>query len=505
VSGVLGQVRADPIVPFRGATWSQSKAYVLSDLMGYRPYDPEVIRFHQSEARHLVLLAPARAGKSFTAAHDLVPYCLPTQPLLDSMHAIVGLDYKTAKEFDYLWNVFIEGRERWTGIQIERAQNNPRSGDREIVIDHGLGADGHRKRCIIRTLSASHEKSLQGEQWTNVLFSEAAEHDESVVSRYFGSRAWRFLYPTTPKPGAQWLRELSEKGESDPTLSVETFRIPKTANPLFDHEGFRREERLAELRARQRIGPEATAEHDPFFAEQFLGRWVSYTGRVLPFDSRRHVIPFEAVRPLLTRSEIWISIDYGYEDPASVGFWAITPRGYYVRFDEIYERHLSTPALVEKVQSRLESHGVQARLTTGDPSRPEVGRLFEDCGIPVVTIERNAQRDRAAGKRRLADLLVRGPDEGRPGLFVTDRCKHTIRTLAELSYRENVQEDSPRAFVGEDHAYDDCRYLVMSRPSTPRPAEESLLVQQIRQSRLLREATRNRICGTSTYGVRHAA
>lgn len=50
---------------------------------------------------------------------------------------------------------------------------------------------------------------------------------------------------------------------------------------------------------------------------------------------------------------------------------------------------------------------------------------------------------------------------------VFSSCKHFIRTLPGLLYDPKRVEDVDTS--GEDHAYDECRYVLMERPMRPRP------------------------------------
>lgn len=512
---VLGQVHAPPFL----GTWERTKA-LWFEAMDYRCYAPEVVAFHRSDATTLITEAPARGSKSYSTAHDLIPYGLPsTRPILDSRHAVVGMAYDNNKEFDYLFERLVNQRAVFqvdgVGYRVERANNNPRSGDMEIVLNLGRNhpQEPERKSVFIG-LSSINEVSLQGEQWTTVTLSEAAEHPEHILTKHFATRTWRTYLPTTPKAKAKWLKALSDAGRDDPTLGVATFHFPPEANPLYDHENFRREERLATIRARVAGGPASTAADDPFFAEQFLGRWVYYTGRVLPFDRRRHVVPLSTVQPLLADARWWLSTDYGYDDPWSTGLWAVLPSGIVVRVDEIYERKLSTPDFVARLDAMLERHSVRrGDLTaTGDPSRPEVARLLADLGVSVVQIDKNAQRDRAAGKRRIADLLTQGPvareeslgEDGRasyyPGMYLVSDCVHAIDEFESLHYREGaVNEDATNAFVGNSHAYDDTRYFVMSRPTPGQEPAEGDWLRQWRRSRASRSGSFVELTGVRAY------
>ena len=56
--------------------------------------------------------------------------------------------------------------------------------------------------------------------------------------------------------------------------------------------------------------------------------------------------------------------------------------------------------------------------------------------------------------------------DGRPMLYVFDTCRHFIRTLPALVYDQRLVEDVDTS--GEDHCYDQCRYVLMENPIAPR-------------------------------------
>ena len=77
---------------------------------------------------------------------------------------------------------------------------------------------------------------------------------------------------------------------------------------------------------------------------------------------------------------------------------------------------------------------------------------------------------RIAGKMQLHNRLA-FDEAGRPLLYVFSTCRHCIRTLPALVYDETDVEDVDSA--GEDHIYDEMRYVAMENPVAPpvRPAE----------------------------------
>jgi hypothetical protein len=71
--------------------------------------------------------------------------------------------------------------------------------------------------------------------------------------------------------------------------------------------------------------------------------------------------------------------------------------------------------------------------------------------------------DRELGKQLLVSALSTDPATNRPKLFLSHRCKHTIREWQSLRYREGSRdENSLTAFKGSDHAYDAARYGIVA-------------------------------------------
>jgi hypothetical protein len=489
---ILGEIHAQPILP---------KALVF-DAMGYQCFAEEVKAFHDSEAFVRIIEAPARTSKSYSAAPEFVHRALPHKPLLSSLQWIIGTDYKTNKEWQYVWEALVDGRDRWTmdghRIQIEKAHNNPDNGDMLIVIDWGKGPHG-RAKAIIEGKSSNNERSLQGEHVTQLGLSEAAEHLARIWEKYLSTRYTWSIFPTTPKQDGMWLKEMSDLGKTDPSLSIETFTYPPHANPYYDFEKFKREERKAASRSET-----GRAEDDPYFAEQFLGRWTMYTGRVLPLEQRNLVTLDPA---WLEVSKIFVSVDYGYEDACVALFWAVLPSGALLIWDEIYERHLTTHEFVEKIGRKLEGHEHRVAYVCGDPKQPQVARYMADYGLHVIDVNKRAQVDRAVGHRRLVDLLSVDPDRGHPMLFLAeDRCPKGISEWRTLRYREGYNNEyGATALKGADHFFDAGRYGVMTRPEPTAPEVEdpTAWVRDIERERN-RERWASRWNRTGVSPFRHA-
>lgn len=493
MSQTLGQVEAKPLV---GDNWIQAKAFwfqtlQLADGTTYWPKAQQVVDYHRSDARIRITSAPARTSKSLSTAADTFAYVMPTKPLMSSLHWIIGTDYATNKEFSYLYEWIVDGRERH-GLTVESARNNPGNGDMLIVLNYGFNEKKtHQCRAVIRGMSCNNEKAMQGEEVTTATLSEAAEHPAHILQKYLATRCWKINLPTTPKPSADWIRELKDRGEKDPSLGIEHFHYPKEANPHYPIERFNQEKRLADIRVKETIGPHASYRDDPYFAEQFLGLWVYYTGMVLPFNVERHVLA--SAPKEVSFAPKAVSIDYGYSDAAVAHFWAILSNGILVIFDEIYEKLLTSNKLIDRIHERLEKYGDTSYIV-GDPSKPQVARIMREAGLNVWDRDKNAMRDRSAGFTRLRDLMTEGPVEGFPGLYVTANCKNTIAEWKTLRFREGCKNEFANgSFIGADHAADSARYFVMSRPLPSREGtDEDWIKQHLRKVKRRRFGTQDK-------------
>lgn len=81
------------------------------------------------------------------------------------------------------------------------------------------------------------------------------------------------------------------------------------------------------------------------------------------------------------------------------------------------------------------------------------------------------KNERIAGKMQLHYRLAFN-EKGFPAFQSFHTCKHFIRTIPNLVYSKLYVEDVDSK--GEDHAYDECRYLLMEMPISARPNVKTL-------------------------------
>ena len=199
------------------------------------------------------------------------------------------------------------------------------------------------------------------------------------------------------------------------------------------------------------------------FAGQVFEEWDRHVHVVEPFTIPNHWFRFA-------------SMDWGYTKPYSIGFWAVSPEGQLVRFEEMYgceegKRNVGTKEAPSKVAQRAWRFASQMGIEdmVADPacwahtSEMSIADHFTDAGFNMV----RGNRDRIAGLVRFHDVLKSTHMNGQPMLIVFDHCDHFARTIPALAYDEKKPEDVDTKM--EDHIYDECRYALMSELATWRP------------------------------------
>ena len=493
------------------------KAFIFRTI-GYVIHTPEVLAFHNSSARLRINSAPARTSKSYSAAAEVMPDSFPdiwqcddgrAYPIahneVDSVRRIwiVAPDYKLAKEFDYLYRWLIDERKRYGWqYQVIASHNTPDTGDMKIHLGFGSDYFGRPIRTLIEVRSAKNERSLQSEEIFRLILSETADHPEAIWAKYLSTRYGRAIFPTTPKITGEWVRKLIEQGKDNPDLSIESFQYDGRCNPSYDWERYWIEHAKAESRQSAQeftrpihakkppsvanehdcftLGMKCLASRDPHFAEQFLGQWTFAEARVLPFrwrdDGTRKSHVLDVLPAWYEHADQYVSVDYGFTDPAACGFYAVNADGTVLLFDEIYQSGLTAEDFVRQILGRAAQRSYRIKSFYGDPRKPEVMRHYQKLRLPVIHVNKQRQADRQVGFMTFQDYLSDDPDTGLPKFFVMRQCRNAIAEFRLLRRKESHIKDewSTGSFAGEDHMVDATRYFLTARP-TMRSLEQRLL------------------------------
>lgn len=209
------------------------------------------------------------------------------------------------------------------------------------------------------------------------------------------------------------------------------------------------------------------------------GKWDAFEGQVFTeftddpagyADRRRtHVIaPF----PIPAHWPRYRSFDFGSSKPFSVGWWAVDEEGTLYRYRELYGcprgqanvgLRLNPHEIAQRIRA-IERAGQETRVTgIADPSIFDSSRgesIAEQMAQEGIYFQ-PGDNERLAGLMQIHYRLSFDAD-GYAGMYVFSNCTEFIRTMPALAYDEYRVEDVDTD--GEDHIYDETRYMCMARP-----------------------------------------
>ena len=206
------------------------------------------------------------------------------------------------------------------------------------------------------------------------------------------------------------------------------------------------------------------------FFEEFADRPDHYEDR-----QWTHVIkPF----PIPSDWTIYRGLDWGYNKPSAVGWFAVSNDNVIYHFLELYtctktpnEGLKWTPPQLFAEVHRIETEHpwLKGRKIHGiaDPAiwDAETGESIADTAAKHQVFFSKGDHQRIPGWMQCHYRLA-FDDNGHPMFYVFNTCKHFIRTIPLLLYDEHKVEDVDTD--GEDHIADMWRYVLMSRPIQPR-------------------------------------
>lgn len=199
------------------------------------------------------------------------------------------------------------------------------------------------------------------------------------------------------------------------------------------------------------------------------GDWDVVEGQFFSEFSRElHVVdPF----PIPLAWKRFRSMDWGFNDPCAVYWYAVAPdRRIYV-YREIYQ---AQTLAVDMAKLIVQTNGKDVcSYTVASPDMwqkrgmkdvmggENIAETFGKLKVPLI----KADNDRKIGWQRIRENLATAPD-GKPYLQIFSNCHNLIRTLPVLFYDQHDHEDVSGNC--EDHAAESLRYGLMSRPAPTR-------------------------------------
>ena len=247
------------------------------------------------------------------------------------------------------------------------------------------------------------------------------------------------------------------------------------------------------------------------------GDWSIIDGAYFDeWDPGKHILHHSWLYRIPKNAMKFRAMDWGSAKPFSVGWYALSdgswglPNGALVKFQEWYGA--KAPNVGLKMVVAAVAKGIVGGMLDGEQVRGRDGdhRISYSVADPSIFISdggpskaetfalhgcpwRAADNKRLPGWEALRNRL-RG-DSGVPMLYFLEDCEDTIRTLPVLQHDETDPEDLDTE--GEDHAADETRYAVMSRPWIPKgalppPSVLPKLPQQMTMNEMIAKLTEAR-------------
>lgn len=183
---------------------------------------------------------------------------------------------------------------------------------------------------------------------------------------------------------------------------------------------------------------------------------------------------------------IFCAMDWGYSKPFSVGWYAVDHDRRLYRIREYYgctgtpnQGVKLEPGYVAREIKRIEADDPNLRgrqiTRVGDPAiwGSQSGESIGDLMERERVFFEKGDNSRIDGKMQVHHRLA-FDENGYPMLYVFNTCRHFIRTVPNLVYDERDVEDIDTD--GEDHIYDELRYVCMENPIAPRQNKPPALV-----------------------------
>ncbi len=208
------------------------------------------------------------------------------------------------------------------------------------------------------------------------------------------------------------------------------------------------------------------------FEGQVFTEWTNDPANYLTMKHTHVIEPFD----IPASWPRYRSFDFGFSRPFSVGWWAEDNDGRLYRYREYYgcsgtpnEGIRIPPEEIAKEIARIERENGENEVTgIADPSIFEgsrgesIARQMENHGVYF----RRGDNARLAGKMQV-HYRLKFDNSGMPMFYVFNTCQDFIRTFPDLVYSRINSEDIDTD--GEDHIYDETRYMFMAHPIRPQP------------------------------------
>jgi phage terminase large subunit-like protein len=367
---------------------------------------------------------------------------------------------------------------RWIGeiVMLAGSRDRPESGVIDFITVRNVA--GGLSRIGFRNCEQGREK-FQGVSLDAVWFDEEPPRDiyEECRMRVMDRKGELFC-TMTPLKGRTWVYgEIYLNPGGDPEIAVT--EMEWADNPHLDR---------AEIEALSGVMDPGELQSRRY------GKFGGAGGLVYPeFDPSVHVIEPFAVPPEWYDN---ISIEPGFTNPLSAHWYAVDFDGNVYVIAEHYEADKDVAhhsRRIKELSRALDWHtDTRGRYSALIDSAAQSRTLAASKSVSELFTERDilvnprVDKDVFSGIQRVKGYL-RDPD-GKPRLYIFSSCANLIRELKGYSWGDG---ESPKK--KDDHALDELRYYLASRPRAPEDTAKNEITMD--KERLYRELRRERKIG----------
>lgn len=220
---------------------------------------------------------------------------------------------------------------------------------------------------------------------------------------------------------------------------------------------------------------------EPYRSAYKNGDWDIFLGQAFSFSKQHHIIP---AIPIPENSPIYMTFDWGFGAPFSVGWWWVDSDGRIYRFAEWYGWNGTPNQGLRMADSEIAEGIIEKEKALQINNKETITRLAaKDCFQKKPDYAGGGQGPSTRDIFAKHKLLLREGDPSRilkirqfherlriiekqtPMLQVYDTCKEFIRTIPLLQTDVHNIEDIDTN--GEDHLYDEACHICMARPLLP--------------------------------------
>ena len=391
---------------------------------------PPQLQVYEADHRFKLLCSGRRFGKTYLCIARLINWAV-NKP--NSLNWYVTANYRMAKQIAW----------RQLKVMVPQAICIKRNeSDLSIELTNG---------SIIALRGAENPDALRGVSLSSLVVDEAAyvkqEAWEMVLRPALSDQGGPAWFITTPA-GLNWFHDLWEQAQEQKDWTTFSFTTIEGGNVPAD-----------EIEAAKRTLDERT------FRQEYLASFETLSGRVFPEFDADNITDAAAD----TGGPILVGLDFNVSIMA--GSIASKVGDTLHVWDEIAIKNSNTDEVCAWLKEKFPRREIivypdptgSARKTSA-AGKTDHG-IIRQHGFRVVSPKSPwAIKDRLNATNWLIKNM-----EGERRLMVHPRCKHVIKSLRNLTYKEGVEDFVPDKDSGLDHHADGLGYMILSALNLVKP------------------------------------